>query len=148
MISSRLFLHNGFPGPHLFIPSTSSATSAQSTLLPTSLHRLPRFPTGGASPSSSSRKIVVGLYSPHCRYCDARQDSRRRRRFANELRSSLKDRAEHVMLVDLARNGHQTACAIPCRPRLDRLMVVEKFSHVQHLVSQVSGVLRPEQDPV
>lgn len=64
---------------------------------------------------------------------------------ANELRSSLKDRAEHVMLVDLARNDINRVCD-PLTTRVDRLMVVEKFSHVQHLVSQVSGVLRPDQN--
>ena len=60
---------------------------------------------------------------------------------ANELRGSLKDRAEHVMLVDLARNDINRVCE-PLSTRTDRLMVVEKFSHVQHLVSQVSGLLR------
>lgn len=65
-------------------------------------------------------------------------------RLADELRRSLKDRAEHVMLVDLARNDVNRVCD-PLTVRVDRLMVVEKFSHVQHLVSQVSGVLRPDQ---
>ncbi|KEY70097.1 hypothetical protein S7711_09095 [Stachybotrys chartarum IBT 7711] len=65
-------------------------------------------------------------------------------RLADELRGSLKDRAEHVMLVDLARNDVNRV-ADPLTVRVDRLMVVEKFSHVQHLVSQVSGVLRPGQ---
>jgi anthranilate synthase component I len=64
-------------------------------------------------------------------------------RLAEELRSSLKDRAEHVMLVDLARNDVNRVCD-PLTTRVDRLMVVERFSHVQHLVSQVSGVLRPD----
>jgi anthranilate synthase component 1 len=60
---------------------------------------------------------------------------------AEDLRQSLKDRAEHVMLVDLARNDINRVCD-PLTTRVDRLMVVEKFSHVQHLVSQVSGVMR------
>ena len=60
---------------------------------------------------------------------------------ADELRGSLKDRAEHVMLVDLARNDINRVCD-PLSTSVDRLMVVERFSHVQHLVSQVSGVLR------
>ncbi|QDS73566.1 anthranilate synthase component 1 [Venturia effusa] len=64
-------------------------------------------------------------------------------RLAEELRSSLKDRAEHVMLVDLARNDVNRVCD-PGSTRVDRLMVVQKFSHVQHLVSEVSGVLRPD----
>lgn len=63
---------------------------------------------------------------------------------AAELRGSLKDRAEHVMLVDLARNDVNRVCD-PATTQVDRLMVVEKFSHVQHLVSQVSGVLRDDQ---
>ncbi|KAF2446781.1 anthranilate synthase-like protein component I [Karstenula rhodostoma CBS 690.94] len=61
---------------------------------------------------------------------------------AQELSNSIKDRAEHVMLVDLARNDVNRVCD-PLTTRVDKLMVVQKFSHVQHLVSEVSGVLRP-----
>ncbi|KAK9454153.1 ADC synthase [Dipodascopsis uninucleata] len=64
-------------------------------------------------------------------------------RLAAELKSSLKDRAEHVMLVDLARNDITRVCD-PKTTNVDRLMVVERFSHVMHLVSQVSGVLRQD----
>ncbi|KAH8147501.1 uncharacterized protein LAJ45_08328 [Morchella importuna] len=60
---------------------------------------------------------------------------------AEQLKSSLKDRAEHVMLVDLARNDVNRVCD-PLTTTVDRLMTVERFSHVMHLVSQVSGVLR------
>lgn len=66
------------------------------------------------------------------------------KQLAEELRNSVKDRAEHVMLVDLARNDINRVCH-PLSTRVDRFMVVEKFSHVQHLVSQVSGVLREGQ---
>ncbi|GAB7342285.1 hypothetical protein MBLNU457_g0520t1 [Dothideomycetes sp. NU457] len=62
---------------------------------------------------------------------------------ASTLRNSLKDRAEHVMLVDLARNDVNRVCD-PLSTRVDKLMVVQRFSHVQHLVSEVSGILRPE----
>ncbi|CCG80633.1 putative Anthranilate synthase component I [Taphrina deformans PYCC 5710] len=62
-------------------------------------------------------------------------------RLANELLSSTKDRAEHVMLVDLARNDINRVCDTRTT-RVDRFMTVERFSHVSHLVSQVSGVLR------
>lgn len=64
-------------------------------------------------------------------------------KLANTLRASIKDRAEHVMLVDLARNDINRVCD-PLTTRVDKLMVVQKFSHVQHLVSEVSGVLRPD----
>ena len=60
---------------------------------------------------------------------------------AAQLSSSIKDRAEHVMLVDLARNDVNRVCD-PLTTRVDRLMIVQKFSHVQHLVSEVSGELR------
>jgi anthranilate synthase component I len=62
-------------------------------------------------------------------------------KLADTLRASVKDRAEHVMLVDLARNDVNRVCD-PLTTRVDKLMVVQKFSHVQHLVSEVSGVLR------
>jgi anthranilate synthase component I len=64
-------------------------------------------------------------------------------KLALELQNSIKDRAEHVMLVDLARNDVTRVCD-PLETRVDHLMVVQKFSHVQHLVSQVSSVLRPD----
>lgn len=60
---------------------------------------------------------------------------------AEELKASLKDRAEHIMLVDLARNDVNRICD-PKTTHVDKLLTVEKFSHVQHLVSQVSGTLR------
>ncbi|ODV90093.1 hypothetical protein CANCADRAFT_56684 [Tortispora caseinolytica NRRL Y-17796] len=62
---------------------------------------------------------------------------------AQELRNSLKDRAEHVMLVDLARNDVNRVCD-PATTVVDRLMTIERFSHVMHLTSQVSGTLRPD----
>ena len=62
---------------------------------------------------------------------------------ARQLLSSIKDRAEHVMLVDLARNDVNRVCH-PFTVCVDRLMEIDRFSHVQHLTSHVSGVLRPE----
>lgn len=63
---------------------------------------------------------------------------------AHQLENSAKDRAEHVMLVDLARNDINRVCD-PLTTSVDRLLTVERFSHVIHLVSQVSGVLRKDQ---
>jgi len=61
---------------------------------------------------------------------------------AEELANSIKDRAEHVMLADLARNDINRVCD-PLSTRVDRLMIIQRFSHVQHITSEVSGVLRP-----
>lgn len=62
---------------------------------------------------------------------------------AQILRSSLKDRAEHIMLVDLARNDVNRVCK-PETNRVDRLLTIQRFSHVMHLVSEVSGTLRDD----
>ncbi|KZS98980.1 anthranilate synthase component [Sistotremastrum niveocremeum HHB9708] len=61
-----------------------------------------------------------------------------------QLLASPKDRAEHIMLVDLARNDVNRVCQ-PKTVQVDHLMRVEKFSHVIHLTSQVSGYLREDQ---
>jgi anthranilate synthase component 1 len=60
---------------------------------------------------------------------------------AERLRSSEKDRAEHVMLVDLGRNDLSRVCR-GGTVRVTRWMDVERFSHVSHLVSEVAGELR------
>jgi len=60
---------------------------------------------------------------------------------AERLLASDKDRAEHVMLVDLGRNDLSRVCA-PGSVEVERFLEVERYSHVTHLVSQVAGDLR------
>ncbi len=55
-----------------------------------------------------------------------------------ELLSDAKERAEHIMLVDLGRNDLNRVC-VPTSQKLDAIMIVEKYSHVMHIVSHVSG---------
>jgi anthranilate synthase component 1 len=62
-------------------------------------------------------------------------------RLEKELLSDLKERAEHVMLVDLGRNDVGRV-ARPGTVSVDRLMEVERYSHVMHISSTVSGQLR------
>ncbi|QRW14790.1 anthranilate synthase [Ceratobasidium sp. AG-Ba] len=62
-----------------------------------------------------------------------------------QLLASAKDRAEHIMLVDLARNDVNRVCE-PKTVKVDELMRLEKFSHVIHLTSQVSGMLREDKN--
>ncbi len=62
-------------------------------------------------------------------------------RLEKELLSDLKERAEHVMLVDLGRNDVGRV-ARPGSVNVDRLMEVERYSHVMHISSTVSGRLR------
>jgi anthranilate synthase component 1 len=63
----------------------------------------------------------------------------------SELLHDEKEIAEHVMLVDLGRNDVGRV-AIPGTVRVERLAHIERFSHLMHLVSQVSGELRPGLD--
>jgi anthranilate synthase component 1 len=63
-----------------------------------------------------------------------------------KLLASEKDRAEHVMLVDLGRNDLSRVCE-PGTVSVERFLEPERFSHVTHLVSEVVGELRPGVSP-
>ncbi|MGZ8421596.1 MAG: anthranilate synthase component I family protein [Nitrospira sp.] len=63
-----------------------------------------------------------------------------------ELLASPKERAEHVMLVDLERNDLGKVCRYGS-VRVDEFMTVEQYSHVSHLVSDVTGILQPGRSP-
>jgi aminodeoxychorismate synthase component I len=62
-------------------------------------------------------------------------------RLADELRINEKERAEHVMLVDLERNDLGRVCEYGS-VRVDELMTLEHYSHVHHLVSHITGTLK------
>ena len=62
------------------------------------------------------------------------------------LREDPKERAEHVMLVDLGRNDLGRV-ARPGTVEVSRFMEVERYSHVMHLVSEVNCRLRHDRDP-
>lgn len=63
--------------------------------------------------------------------------------FAEDLLGDPKERAEHLMLVDLARNDLQKVCR-PGSVEVTEFMQVERFSHIMHLVSSVEGSLLPD----
>ncbi|TDH72598.1 hypothetical protein CCR75_006108 [Bremia lactucae] len=64
--------------------------------------------------------------------------------FMNDLLADEKERAEHIMLVDLGRNDVGRV-AEPGSVRVEQLMQIEKYSHVMHIVSVVKGDLRTNQ---
>jgi anthranilate synthase component I len=100
------------------------------------------FQIAGASPEPlvkvSGRRVetrpIAGTYP---RGANEEED----RRLAERLVNDPKERAEHVMLVDLGRNDLGRVCEY-ASVSVDELMVVETYSHVLHIVSQVSGTLR------
>jgi anthranilate synthase component 1 len=69
------------------------------------------------------------------------------RRMAAELSEHPKEIAEHVMLVDLARNDVGRVVSFGTE-QVDELLTLERYSHVMHLTSQVSGTLRPGLGPI
>jgi anthranilate synthase component 1 len=72
-------------------------------------------------------------------------DDREDENLEAELLADPKERAEHVMLVDLGRNDLGRVCR-PGSVVVGDLMVIERYSHVMHIVSQVEGVLDPQRD--
>ncbi len=100
------------------------------------------FQIAGASPEPlvkvNGRRVetrpIAGTYP---RGGDEEED----RRLAERLVNDPKERAEHVMLVDLGRNDLGRVCEYGS-VSVDELMIVETYSHVLHIVSQVSGTLR------
>ncbi|MFL6466488.1 MAG: anthranilate synthase component I family protein, partial [Pyrinomonadaceae bacterium] len=74
------------------------------------------------------------------------KDANADRDLAEEMRNDPKEVAEHMMLVDLGRNDLGRVSEFGSVV-VDRLMEVEKYSHVQHLVSQLSAKLKADKDP-
>ncbi len=73
------------------------------------------------------------------------RDEKEDERLAAELAADPKERAEHIMLVDLGRNDLGRVSEYGS-VRVERLEFVERYSHVMHLVSSLRGTLRPEVD--
>jgi anthranilate synthase component 1 len=71
------------------------------------------------------------------------EDPQSDQQLADELKNDPKERAEHVMLVDLGRNDVGRV-SIPGSVKVSQFMEIERYSHVMHLVSDVTGQLRPE----
>jgi len=110
--------------------------------------RFPDRAVAGSSPevlvrSSGGRVTVRPIAGTRPRGANRAEDDA----LAAELLASEKDRAEHVMLVDLGRNDVGRIAAIGS-VRVTELMGVERYSHVMHLVSSVEGVLRDGLGPL
>ncbi|HSO29267.1 MAG TPA: anthranilate synthase component I family protein [Candidatus Sulfomarinibacteraceae bacterium] len=108
--------------------------------------RVPGFEVVGASPElllqvENDKLTTHPIAGTRPRGADAREDAL----LAEQLQRDPKERAEHVMLVDLGRNDIGRA-ARPGTVTVSKYMEVERYSHVLHLVSHVEGRLRPDLD--
>jgi anthranilate synthase component 1 len=116
------------PSPYLFFVRTAGyevVGASPELLLQVEGDRLTTHPIAGTRP----------------RGADAREDAL----LSEELQRDPKERAEHVMLVDLGRNDLGRV-ARPGTVTVSKYMEVERYSHVLHLVSHVEGRLKPELD--
>ena len=116
------------PSPYMFYIRTRDATLVGSS--PEPLVRV-----------EGDEVLTRPLAGTRPRGVDAGEDGRLRA----ELLADEKERAEHVMLVDLGRNDLGRVC-VPGTVRVDELMEVEYYSHVMHIVSNVTGTLAPDRD--
>ena len=108
--------------------------------------RTPTYEVVGASPelllqAEGDRLTTHPIAGTRPRGADAREDAL----LAEELQRDPKERAEHVMLVDLGRNDLGRVSR-PGTVTVSKYMEVERYSHVLHLVSHVEGRLKPELD--
>jgi para-aminobenzoate synthetase component I len=111
------------------------------------------FDTGEAALVSASPELFLRLHGRQVetrpikgtspRFADPADDARS----AEQLAESEKDRAENVMIVDLLRNDLSRVCTDPS-VRVPRLCAVESHGPVHHLVSTVTGELRPGCDAI
>ncbi|MBN2057445.1 MAG: anthranilate synthase component I [Candidatus Saganbacteria bacterium] len=102
----------------------------------------------GASPEvmvrlESGKAIVRPIAGTRRRGKDETEDAA----LAKELLASEKERAEHIMLVDLGRNDLGRVCR-PGTVKVTEEMVIERYSHVMHIVSNVSGELNKGKDSI
>ena len=108
--------------------------------------RTPAFAVVGASPelllqAEGDKLTTHPIAGTRPRGADAKADAL----LAEELQRDPKERAEHVMLVDLGRNDLGRV-ARPGTVSVSKYMEVERYSHVLHLVSHVEARLRPDLD--
>ncbi|HVT14493.1 MAG TPA: anthranilate synthase component I [Fimbriimonadaceae bacterium] len=110
------------------------------------LLRFGDFDLVGASPEllvslHGRRARVRPIAGTRWRGKDAEEDNA----LAEELLADEKERAEHIMLVDLGRNDLGRVCDFGS-VKVNELMVIERYSHVMHIVSDVTGYLKADKD--
>ena len=116
------------PSPYMFflrLDDTVIAGASPEVMVRKEMERVELRPIAGTRPRGSNQE----------------EDSR----LADELLADPKECAEHVMLVDLGRNDLGRVCTTGS-VSVSELMLIERYSHVMHIVSNVQGLLSPDRD--
>ncbi|MGB7265447.1 MAG: anthranilate synthase component I family protein, partial [Terracidiphilus sp.] len=140
------------PSPYMFFLrfATDGPLGAR---LPSRSKNSSKKPRGPESPllelAGSSPELLVRVHQGKVEYRPIAGTRRRGateaedQALADEMIHDQKERAEHVMLVDLGRNDVGRVSRFGS-VKVDKLMFVERYSHVMHIVSSIEGRLRPE----
>ncbi len=123
------------PSPYMYLLSLESATSEP-------------FAVVGSSPEALVKVDDGRVFSHPIAGSRPRGETPERdQQLAEGLLADDKERAEHLMLVDLARNDLSRVC-VPGSVDVTEFMNIERFSHIMHLVSSVEGDLAPGATPI
>jgi len=129
------------PSPYLFYLDFEDFALAGAS--PEVLVRVEPPPSANGEAPGAVRAELLPIAGTRPRGEDETED----RTLADELAADEKERAEHLMLVDLGRNDLSRVCRAGS-VEVERYAFVERYSHVMHLVSEVAGRLRAGQDAV
>jgi anthranilate synthase component 1 len=126
------------PSPYMFFLRTTPDATAKNQKTPA------RLEVAGSSPETLVR-VQNGRveYRPIAGTRRRSSDEAKDEELAAEMLADEKERSEHVMLVDLGRNDVGRVSEFGS-VEVDRLMFVERYSHVMHLVSAIHGTLRSD----
>ncbi len=94
---------------------------------------------------TSDRQALKATVRPIAGTRPRGKDEQEDQALSQDLLNDPKEIAEHVMLVDLGRNDLGRVCRAGT-VQVDELMTIERYSHVMHIVSNVTGILRPDQN--
>jgi anthranilate synthase component 1 len=131
-----LELRRSNPSPYMFFLTTTDGTLFGAS------------PETAVKVDAETRRVELGPLAgtrPRGRMVSGAIDPDLDNRLEADLRLSVKETAEHMMLVDLARND-VARVSIPGTRQVEELLSVQRYSHVMHLGSRVTGTLRPELD--
>jgi anthranilate synthase component 1 len=131
-----LELRRSNPSPYMFFLTTPDGTLFGAS------------PETAVKVDAETRRVELGPLAgtrPRGRTSSDAIDRDLDNRLEADLRLSVKETAEHMMLVDLARND-VARVSIPGTRQVENLLSVQRYSHVMHLGSRVTGTLRAELD--